>query len=288
MYVHRIRTANSGVEHQRLETMIKQKINVHLDDDSLKMIIDLVAGEMSSQSLSSSSSSSPSSASSSSSSQSSHINIIDMYKDDASFRDLLSKLNKNDKQYFEECWSKCTVFDQTTNTRGSSNMMAVIAKSKIQPGVTVNQKIKFGFLTGHVISRVEFEKHKHARYIRYTESLRALPVGLDRILLVDFDCLGAFINSASSAYKNTLYRNLPLVVKVRMVQSSKWEGVYYFETMEDFVIDKHEEIHTLYVDGLNEAASRDDDEIEANRVSLTQHTDDDNEDDDPSVSLSQL
>jgi hypothetical protein len=175
------------------------------------------------------------------------------------------------------------VFDKTTNARRSSNMMAVRARTKIASNV------KFGFLSGHVISRVEFEKHKHLKYKAYTDSLRALPVGLDGILLVDFDCLGAFINSASSTYKNTQYRNMPLQMKVRMVQSTKWPGVFYFQTMQDYVIQKDEEIHTLYVDGMNEEASVCDDDVEANRVSLTQHSDDDDdEDDDPTITLSQL
>ena len=159
-------------------------------------------------------------------------------------------------------------------------MMAVRARTKIPPN------LKFGFLSGHVISRDEFKKHTSVKYKAYTDSLRALPVGLDRILLVDFDCLGAFINSASSIYKNTQYRNLPLVMKVRIVQSTKWPGVFYFQTMQDFVIYNGEEIHTLYVDGLHEQAGVGDDDFEANRVSLTDESDD--ETNDPSISLSQL
>jgi hypothetical protein len=257
-------TSSCSVAHQRLESMIKEKVSVPLDDDSLKLIIDLVAGEISS----------------SSSSHSTNINIIDMYKNDSAFCSLMSLLNKNEALYFEACVSECTVFDATTGMRSSSNMMAVRAKTKLPANV------KFGFLSGHVISRVEFEMHKNVRYKTYADSLRALPVGLDRVLLVDFDCLGAFINSASSTYKSTQYRSLPLVMKVRMVQSTKWPGVFYFQTMQDFVIHEGEEIHTLYVDGQHEEASVGDDDAEANRVSLTDESDD--EDIDPSISLSQL
>ena len=172
------------------------------------------------------------------------------------------------------------MFDAATNTRRPSNMMGVRSKMQFPPNT------KFGFLTGHVVSRSDYQKHENVKYKAYKDTLRALPVGLNRILLVDFDCLGSFINSASSAYKHTQYRSLPLVPKVRMVQSSKWAGFHYFQTMKDHSFKIGEEIHTLYVDGKDEDASADDDVLEATRVSLTQYSDDENED--PSISASQL
>jgi hypothetical protein len=71
-----------------------------------------------------------------------------------------------------------------------------------------------------------------------------------------------------------------------MIQSVKWPGVYYFETKNDVTIAKDEEIFTLYFNDTDVAASIEDDFNEANRVSSTQNSDD--EDDDPSVTVSQL
>ena len=131
--------------------------------------------------------------------------------------------------------------------------------------------MNFGMLLGEVISRAEYDSHKHLRYKSYAETLRALPVGHDQILLVDFHCLGGLINSASSSYKHTQYKNnMPPQSKCKMIQSVKWPGVYYFETKNDVTIAKDEEIFALYFNDTDVAASIEDDFNEANRVSSTQ------------------
>jgi hypothetical protein len=287
--LRRQRSMNDVSDQRQLEMIIKEKVGCAsiLDEKNLKMIIDIIESVITNPSSSKSAPSSLSSSLSSSSSSSSlmstsTINIIDMYKHDPAFVRLVESLRKNDVDYFEECFSECTTFDEVNEKRVTLHMRSVRVKQRI-----AKKSVNFGMLSGEVISRSEYDHHKHLRYKLYADTLRALPVGYDRILLVDFHCLGGLINSASSSYKHTQYKNgMPPQSKCKMIQSLKWPGLYYFETMNDVTIAKEEEIFTLYFNDIDVETSITDDFNEANKVSLTQISD--NEDDDPTVTLSQL
>jgi hypothetical protein len=197
---------NGASDQRKLEILIKEKVGhaSTIDDTNLKMIIDIIESVMHKPSSTSTSTSSSSSSSSSSLSlkSASTRSIIDMYKHDSAFIRLAESLKKNDSEYFEECLSECTTFDEKNENRVKLNMLSVRVKQKI-----VRKSVNFGMLLGEVISRAEYDSHKHLRYKSYAETLRALPVGHDQILLVDFHCLGGLINSASSSYKHTQYKN---------------------------------------------------------------------------------
>jgi hypothetical protein len=323
---HRLVSNVEGDELIRLEKLIKEKVDINIDDASLKTIMSIVVDRInkpppsssssssssltssisssaaalslsssSSSSLSSSSSSivslSPLSSSPSSSSSSSFpplTNLFTLYGDRKDFKLLTAELFKNDMRFFEECVSSCTTYDENTKTHTKIEMMGVRAKEDISS----KKRIIFGLHWGQIIPRSDFIKYKQLKYKAYAESLRALSVGNDQILLVDFNCLAGCVNSASSSmFKATRCNGEPLIPKIRLIQAANLPGVHYYETM-NIKINKNEEIHTLYYDEINNNSQSIEDDIEALRVSLTRDDDDDDDDDnernDPSITLSQL
>jgi len=201
-----------------------------------------------------------------------------MYRHDSTFLKFVELLEKNDKQYFEECISECTTYNESTSQHTRIEMMGVRSREKIPAA----KKVTFGLHWGQVVPRAHYEKFKNIKYSESAKTLRALPVGKDGILLVDVNSLGGNVNSASSMYKQTRYKGVKPRCTVRLTQALRWPGVYYYETSMGRMIDKDEEVFTLYVDEMNAAAALADDENEATLVS-TQDDNDDDETNDPSV-----
>jgi hypothetical protein len=115
------------------------------------------------------------------------------------------------------------------------------------------------------------------KYKAYVESLRALRVGDSQTLLVDFTSVPSYVNSASSAYSDTLYRNAPPTAKLKLRACKKWPGVYYYETIGE-TIQAGEEVFSLYCEESN-TKTIDQDGIDIGEVNNNMNNNNDNDDD---------
>ena len=209
-----------------------------------------------------------------------------LYRHDPEFVKQVNLLMKNDDEYFTKCKTSCTeIVNDATGESKPVKMMAVKAKKRISQ----LKKVKFGLHWGRFVTTSDYEEFKDTEYMPYTISMRVLPIGETHKLLVAFECLGAFVNSASSLYPKTRYQNKKPEQKVTLRAALKWPGFFYYET-DGFAIHEGEEVFTLYTaEGDKSGAAGDDDLYQATRVRLTQDDiSDDDEDDDPSVTPSQL
>ena len=111
------------------------------------------------------------------------------------------------------------------------------------------------------------------RYRQHRESLRALHVGDDGrwILLVDMDCVGGFINSASTDkfFPNTRYHGSRPAANVNLCKSKKYPGLFFFISADDIVAGA--ELFAAYSDDGQSALLFDDDEFMLdNSVTMSQ------------------
>jgi Ran GTPase-activating protein (RanGAP) involved in mRNA processing and transport len=109
--------------------------------------------------------------------------------------------------------------------------------------------------------------------------MRALTKDEQDVLLVDFDSLGGYVNTSSqSTFPKTYYNEKKPRTKLKLKHSTKWPGLYFYETM-GRGIKKGEEVFGLYSDEGNLDSQDIDDANEANEEVNDDDYDNDDEND---------